>query len=50
MENPESAETILEIIELEEYARDHGLEAPKAKQYAFRVDKWLSPTRARFLT
>lgn len=27
------------IIELEEHAKQHGTEAPQAKQYAFRVDK-----------
>jgi hypothetical protein len=41
MENLEPAETPIEIVELEEYARDHGTEAPKAKRYAFRVDKQL---------
>jgi hypothetical protein len=30
---------VVEIVELEEHARDHGTEAPKAKKYAFRVDK-----------
>jgi hypothetical protein len=30
---------IIEIVELEEHARQHGGEAPHAKHYAFRVDK-----------
>ena len=29
----------LELIELEEHAKEHKTEAPHAKKYAFRVDK-----------
>jgi hypothetical protein len=37
---PEVVEVIIiEIVELEEHAKQHGNEAPHAKQYAFRVDK-----------
>lgn len=31
--------TEIEIVELEEHARNHGTRAPRAKRYAFRVDK-----------
>lgn len=37
---PEVVEIIIiEIVELEEHAKQHGTEAPHAKHYAFRVDK-----------
>jgi hypothetical protein len=40
VEELESVEVvIIEIVELEEHARNHGTEAPHAKHYAFRVDK-----------
>jgi hypothetical protein len=40
MEDIESVEVIvIEIVELEEHAHNHGTEAPHAKHYAFRVDK-----------
>src|SRR5690242_1858288 len=29
---------VIEIVELEEHARNHGTEAPHARHYAFRVD------------
>lgn len=29
----------VDIIDLEEHAREHGTEAPRARKYAFRVDK-----------
>jgi hypothetical protein len=35
----EETESVVNIVELDVYAREHGKEAPKAKQYAFRVDK-----------
>lgn len=40
MEDTENIEVVLiEIVELEEHAKKHGIEAPHAKHYAFRVDK-----------
>lgn len=40
MEEIESVEVIIiELVELEEHAKNHGTEAPHAKHYAFRVDK-----------
>ncbi len=38
--NPNSGENEdVDIVDLEEHARTHGTEAPRAKKYAFRVDK-----------
>ena len=39
MENNEEKEEIIELVDLEQHAKEQGTVAPKAKEYAFRVDR-----------